>query len=121
LQEKFLLKKLVQGKIPGSILNRAKQPYRAPITSVFFSDKTPEYFNEMMSADYLNKVGIFDAGLVTSLLTKIRNAGKGSETENMSVTAILSTQLLHYQFIEGNSGKPKPDISKKLKSIEELT
>jgi asparagine synthase (glutamine-hydrolysing) len=119
LKEKYLLKRLVKNKIPESILNRAKQPYRAPITSAFFSDETPEYFNNMLSAEYLNKVGIFDASLVSSLLNKIQNTKQGSETENMAITAILSTQLLYHQFIEGNSRGSKPQILKNLKLIEE--
>jgi asparagine synthase (glutamine-hydrolysing) len=119
LKEKYLLKKLVKDKIPDSILYRAKQPYRAPITSAFFSDDTPEYFKEMLSAEYLNKVGIFDAGLVATLLNKIQNTKQGSETENMAITAILSTQLLHHQFIEDNSRGSGLHTLKNLKFIEE--
>ncbi len=119
LKEKYLLKRLVKDKIPDSILNRAKQPYRAPITSAFFSVETPEYFKEMLSAEYLNKVGIFDSGLVASLLNKIQNTKHGSETENMAITAILSTQLLHHQFIEGHSRGSGLNALKNLKLIEE--
>ena len=37
LNEKFLLKSLLKGQIPESIIKRPKQPYRAPISSVFLA------------------------------------------------------------------------------------
>ena len=58
LKEKYLLKRLLQDKIPSSILNRSKQAYRAPIFSVFFSEQIPTYLKYMLSEEYLLKVGV---------------------------------------------------------------
>ncbi len=100
LREKYLLKKLVKDKIPYSILNRSKQAYRAPIFSVFFSESLPEYLKYMLSDEYLGKTRIFNANMVQSLLKKVHQTNRASETENMAITAIISTQILHDQFID---------------------
>lgn len=101
LREKYLLKKLVEDKIPPSILKRHKQAYRAPIASVFFSGKVPEYAKYMLSDEYLKKTGIFQPDTVLALMDKAKKTKQASETENMAITAIVSTQLLHYQHVEG--------------------
>jgi asparagine synthase (glutamine-hydrolysing) len=103
LQEKYLLKKLVKDKIPSSILERSKQAYRAPITSVFFSDSLPEYIKYVISDEYLEHTKLFDAAAVKILMNKIKQNQKATETENMAIAAIVSSQILHYQFIDGNN------------------
>lgn len=98
--EKYLLKKLMTGRIPDSIVKRPKQPYRAPISSVFLAKDKPVYVNEMLSESMINRAGIFDAGSVTGLLAKIQKSAMASEMENMVLTAVISTHLLHHQFID---------------------
>jgi len=101
LQEKYLLKKLVQDKIPDSILRRSKQAYRAPIASIFFSDDLPEYIRYMVSDAYLERTGLFNPKLVGGLLNKFRNTQQATETENMAIATVMSAQILYSQFIEG--------------------
>lgn len=111
LNEKFLLKKLVERKIPPSILKRSKQAYRAPISSVFISDSLPEYLKYMVSDEYLGKTGLFNSEMVQSLIAKIKKSNTASETESMAITAIISTQILNYQFIENiNDGLSKNQL-----------
>ena len=52
--------------------------------------------------DAVRNGGYFAPQLVTKLITKCRKNPKGliSERENMALVGILSTQLLHYQFID---------------------
>ena len=69
LNEKYLLKKLMKGRIPESIIKRPKQPYRAPISSVFLTKDRPEYVNEMLSESFTKRAGIF------SYEFRDRNAG----------------------------------------------
>ena len=120
LNEKFLLKKVMNGNIPENILKRPKQPYRAPIRSVFLSENPPDYVNEMLSETYTRKAGIFDYELVSSMLTRIKKAGNSSEVDNMILTAVISTHLLHYQFIENNNEEYKRGKLSKLKIIEDF-
>lgn len=100
LKEKVLLKSLMKGRLPEEILNRPKQPYRAPILSSFLGDDAPEYVNEVLSETEIKKAGIFNPDSVKRLLVKMKSGKAYSEIDNMALTAIISTQLLHKQFIE---------------------
>ncbi len=99
LNEKYLLKKMMKGRLPEEILNRPKQAYRAPIRSSFISKDLPEYLKTMLSEDIIKEFGIFNPDHVRSLLTKMTKTGQVSEIDNMAVTAILSTQILHDLFV----------------------
>lgn len=120
LNEKFLLKKLMENRIPESIIKRPKQPYRAPISSVFMSDDAPEYVKEMISDEYTKKVGIFNMETLMPLYNKIEKTGTASEMENMVLAAVISTHLLHRQFIENNNDEFHTPELKNLKIIEDF-
>ena len=115
LDEKYILKQSFNGLIPDSIRKRVKQPYRAPIREVFFQDSSSELVDDMMSDDYLCKVGLFNAKKVGKLLDRYRkkDAVVDNEVQNMALVGILSTQLVHHQFIDNFPRKPveaiKPD------------
>ena len=119
LNEKYLLKELMKGKIPESILKRPKQPYRAPISSVFLGKDAPEYVGEMLSERITKKAGIFDHESVSTLLKKIERSGTASEMDNMALTAIISTHLLHHQFIEGHNSQYDRQPLDNLKVIDD--
>lgn len=102
MNEKYLLKKAMKDKIPESILSRSKQAYRAPVRTVFLDEKAPPYVKDFLSADYTKKVGVFNPEKLASLLKKMNSSNSTNELDNMSLTAILSTHLLHHQFIENN-------------------
>lgn len=99
LNEKYLLKKLMKGRLPDEILSRPKQAYRAPIRSTFISDNLPPYLVEMLSEQAIVKAGIFNPDHVNQLLNKMKTKNQVSEIDNMALTAILSTQILNDLFI----------------------
>jgi asparagine synthase (glutamine-hydrolysing) len=119
LTEKYLLKKLMKNRIPESIVRRPKQPYRAPIQSVFLPKNPPEYVKYMLSETYTKSAGIFDYNSISGLLDKIEKTGISSEVDNMALTAIISTHLLHYQFIENHNEEFKTGELKNLRIIED--
>jgi asparagine synthase (glutamine-hydrolysing) len=121
LNEKYLLKKLLKNKIPESIIKRPKQPYRAPIQSVFLLKNAPEYVSYMLSDTYTRNAGIFDYLSFSDLLQKIKETGIASEVDNMIITAVISTHLLHYQFIENHNEEIQRGPLKNLKIIEDFT
>jgi len=100
LNEKFILKKLSLGKIPPSISNRPKQPYRAPISNIFCNQETPEYINEILSEAKLDSFGVFNSKRVSALIKNINLQKTISEIDQMAIVGILSTQLLYKMFIE---------------------
>jgi asparagine synthase (glutamine-hydrolysing) len=118
LNEKFLLKKMMKGRLPDAILNRSKQAYRAPIRSAFFSDEMPLYLREMLSEEKLSDFGIFNSEFVNHLIKKMKLNRQVSEIDNMAITAILSTQILYDLFINRSIPKLKQnDLVKLNKTI----
>jgi len=102
LNEKFILKKMMKGKIPESILKRHKQAYRAPIHTSFLGPEAPDYVKEMLNEATIKSFGYFDSAKVDKLIGKIGQNGQVTEVENMGLAGILSTQLLHHFFIQDN-------------------
>jgi len=99
LNEKFILKKLSLGKIPPSITNRPKQPYRAPIASILGNENSNSYINDILSEDALKSYGIFNPNKVKMLIKNARKQESVSEIDQMAIAGILSTQLLNKMFI----------------------
>lgn len=119
LNEKYLLKSMMKGRIPDSILKRPKQPYRAPISSVFISKKRPDYVQEMLSEECSREAGIFSFNSFSPIIEKAEKSGTASEVENMVLTSVISTHLLYKQFIKNeNSGFSVPPL-RNLRIIEE--
>jgi len=120
LNEKFLLKKLMENRIPERIIKRPKQPYRAPVSSVFMAADAPDYVKEMISDEYTKKAGIFNMETLRPIYHKIEKTGTASEMDNMVLAAVISTHLLHHQFIENNHDEfHTPDL-KNLKLVEDV-
>lgn len=107
LTEKYLLKRSVQGLLPESLRQRTKQPYRAPdIASFIHNGRAVDYVAELLSESSLRNAGYFDPAAVGKLLAKScagRAIGFG---DNMAFTGILSTMLVHEQFIRHNVSVP---------------
>lgn len=94
LREKYILKHAMQGILPPATIKRVKQPYRAPIRSVFFGTDVPHYVKDSLSSHALQTNGWFDPQAVTRLVSKCQHEGPVSETEEMAAAGILSVQLL---------------------------
>lgn len=99
LNEKYVLKRMMEGKLPKEILHRSKQAYRAPIKSVLLSDSRPDYLKEATTEGQLKETGLFDPKLVDQLVNNMLKREVGSEMDNMALTAIVSTQLLNEMFV----------------------
>jgi asparagine synthase (glutamine-hydrolysing) len=108
LNEKYLLKRAFNGLVPESITKRAKQPYRAPIRELFYSDAPRDYVDELLSESSLRESGYFNARKVSRLYEKFRLSSDQfySEPQNMALIGALSTQILHQQFVKGAWYKP---------------
>lgn len=101
LDEKHLLKRAFADLVPDEILRRPKQPYRAPDASSFFAQGTPEWLDDVTSEGAVARGGVFRPNVVARLLAKARkHRGQGlSNTDNMRLVAVLSTQLLASDFL----------------------
>ncbi len=108
LEEKFILKQAAQNVIPRELIERPKQPYRAPISRCFWGDTPLEYVAELLSETAIRQAGYFDPVKVSRLAAKCRQQ-KGdllSERENMALVGILSTQLVDHLFIKNFPAYP---------------
>jgi asparagine synthase (glutamine-hydrolysing) len=100
LTEKWLLKQLGRKLVPAAIWQRPKRPYRAPICRSFFGSKRPEYVQDLLSENALQASGLFNAPAVARLVQKAAGEASLSEVDEMALTGILSTQLVHEQFVK---------------------
>jgi asparagine synthase (glutamine-hydrolysing) len=120
LNEKYILKRAAAGRVPAKIINRSKQPYRAPDAVSFVEPGAPGYVEEILSESALRDAGIFDARAARGLYEKCRlRAGDAandmvfSNADNMGIVGLLSTQLLHRHFILGDGAAPGGEIEYK--------
>ena len=117
LEEKYLLKRAFADLVPDDILHRQKQPYRAPDAASFFTPDRPAWVEAIMTEDAIAAAGVFEPSLVAGLGAKCgRTGGENmSNTDNMRIVAVVSTQLTHEYFIAGGGrralDRPLPDPS----------
>ena len=104
LNEKYLLKKALHGRVPEPILRRTKQPYRAPDSSSFFARGKPiEWVADLLSRENLLQASIFDPVPVAKLVNKCAAGRAIGFGENIAFVGVVSTMLLHAQFVAGSS------------------
>jgi len=100
LNEKWLLKQLMATRLPPEIINRPKQPYRAPDAAAFAHPRHHDWLNELLSPSNLLDCGYFDPTKVGFLLKKLQNKQIRSQKDNMALVGIITTQLWHRAFIQ---------------------
>lgn len=103
LDEKHVLKRAMRDLLPPAVLARKKQPYRAPVVAPFFAEGTPDYVDACLGPDAIRAAGIWQPQPVASLVAKCRKTGGKamSNTDDMAFCAILSTQLIARDLLEG--------------------
>jgi len=103
LREKWLLKDAMRSRLPASILDRHKQPYRAPDAAAFLGPRMPEYVKELTSEAMIARFGYFDPVKVSRLMTKLGRSKGASARDNMAFIGVLSTQIWHATFVSGQA------------------
>ena len=102
LDEKLVLKRVANGLVPDEIIERHKQPYRAPDAISFTGDPVPEWVGELTSERHVADAGIFDPPVVARLWRKCRASSAVdslSNADNMALVGVLSTGLLYEQLV----------------------
>lgn len=109
LREKVLLRRALAGLVPESIVQRVKQPYRAPDSRSFFVEGKPlAYVQELLSPAHLRRTGYFRPEAVQGLLEKCRSGRALGAGDNMAFVGILSTLLLHEHFFTDRAVQAAP-------------
>lgn len=99
LTEKYVLKESMRDVLPDRVIKRNKQPYMAPDAKSLLNRET-NYIEELISEDYLKESAYFNPQSVSALLKKSRKSPVLGFKDNMAVVGIISTLLLHNQFIK---------------------
>ena len=100
LREKYILRRALGAQLPREIVERPKQPYRAPDSESFVHTGAPPYVEALLAPEPIARTGYFEPRAVRRLVTKCRNPlGAVSAGDNMAFMAILSTQLLHSCYV----------------------
>jgi asparagine synthase (glutamine-hydrolysing) len=100
LREKIILRRAFRGLLPDELLQRPKQPYRAPDSQCFFLGEEPlDFVADLLSADRIRAAGYFDAAPVGRLLDKCRTGRVLGFSDNQAFVGIVSTMLLDEFFV----------------------
>jgi len=100
LTEKYLLRRALADLLPSDIVNRTKQPYRAPDNQSFFFEGEPlDFVADLMSPERIRAAGYFDAAAVARLTEKCRAGRVQGFADNQAFVGILSTMLLDEHFV----------------------
>jgi asparagine synthase (glutamine-hydrolysing) len=113
LDEKYVLKRAASGFVPASVLERPKQPYRAPDALSFVASEATAWIEEVASARAIAEAGVFTQSAGRQLIEKCRRRGQEgqfSNNDNMGLVGLLSTQLLHQQFIRERPRAVAPPV-----------
>ena len=100
LREKHILRESVDDLLPRAIGSRPKQPYRAFDSESFVSPDAPNYTEDCLSSYEIKQSGYFDAQAVEKLWRKCRTQVSMGARDNIALVGVLSTQLLHRQFVD---------------------
>lgn len=114
LKEKYILKKSFRGILPDCIAFRPKQPYRAPVSGSLSGLGLEEQMRELLSPNALQRSGLFEPDRVARLMQMTESGQPVGETDDMALAGILTTQMLHSQFVENfrqyDHGSFSPDL-----------
>jgi len=99
LNEKYLLKQIFKNKLPQRIVNRFKNPYRAPISKAILNSNI-NLVKEYCSEESLKNSGLFDTVKIVRLINKLENSSSASEVDEMALIGIISTQIINKKFVE---------------------
>jgi asparagine synthase (glutamine-hydrolysing) len=117
LTEKYLLKELAREWLPAEICDRPKQPFRAPIHRSFFNDEKMDYVQELLSPAVISSTGLFNPAVVGQLTAKLERGLPLSETDDMALVGVLSTQLVYNQFVSDFKQPAPLDASDDVKVV----
>ncbi len=98
LVEKAILKEGVADLLPGNILKRPKQPYRAPDSSSFRGPLGQSIVQQFLNVQDLQGWDRWQRPRIASLLKKWQAGKLISARDNMAFVGVLSGRMLEYDF-----------------------
>jgi len=106
IHEKSILKKAYKDDLPVNIVERFKQPYRAPDASAFLSPNRPKYVDALLDEHRLEQIEFLDVKFCRQLYLKLIstiNQKMISPRENQAFIFLLSIVILDSQFVRNEN------------------
>jgi asparagine synthase (glutamine-hydrolysing) len=100
MNEKYVLKKAMSRYVPDEIIQRSKQPYRAPDVNTGLNTLVGEEFQYYLSDSMLRQSGFFSSVKVAMLQKKAEKGKPLSTSESQALAGILSTQIVYESFVK---------------------
>ena len=96
LSRKSLLRRVMRGRIPDSIIDRPKQGFGAPLDAWFRGDLA-QLAREALDPEHIRAVGLLDADATTKLLQEHLH---GTADHGRRIWTLVQLQLWHDRWIE---------------------
>jgi asparagine synthase (glutamine-hydrolysing) len=118
MRDKAVLRETAERLLPAGIVERAKQPYRAPEVAPFFDDDAPAWVEEALAPAELEATGIWDPAKVAGLVRRCRAGRATGMREGMALIGVLSTQLWHRRFVGRPASFYPPEVAEPMVRID---
>ena len=118
MRDKAALRDAAERLLPASIVERAKQPYRAPEVAPFFGAEAPAWVDDALGPGELDATGIWDPVKVEGLVRRCRAGRATGMREGMALIGVLSSQLWHRRFIGRPASAYPPERSEPMVRID---
>lgn len=101
MDEKRLLKSAFGSDIPSSILERPKQPYRAPSlhTVLNGAESKTDWVDYCLHEEQLGQIPSINSDFASKLLAKLRRSSAISPREGHALNLLMSLSVLQQQFL----------------------
>ncbi len=102
LQEKYVLRKAMAGRLPRAIVRRGKQGMETPVAA-WFRGEIPERVAEVLSPSSLRSSGLFDPAVVGRLLDRHRSR---RADHGRQLAGVVALQIWQRYFLESDVSAP---------------
>ena len=106
-EEKYLLKRAMEGILPPEIVHRRKSPMTAPTSPAFLGAEAPAYVQRLLSPQAIQEKGYFDSARVSQMIERLRRRNLSADRNNrmdvmlsFPLVAVLSTQIFDELYIK---------------------
>lgn len=108
LREKHVLKEAFGGELPASVVERAKQPYRAPDAVALREAMDGEWLEPLLRPAAIEASGLFDAKKASLFVERLRTLPEAAigPREDHAMVLLVSTLLLQQRFVDALPAEP---------------
>lgn len=99
MREKALLKSAFANELPREVLQRHKQPYRAP-NAISFLKRNNQLVNDYLNSKNIEQSGLFNPSLCERFINKLMHSERISPRDDNLFLLLLSTMIMDDYFVK---------------------